>query len=73
MKVEIYNNSTDPANSILHCHELKSLRAFCSIYEEDFIELLTDDQYKLLEKGRTIFNIDKQELLMKSKSVFHSI
>ena len=70
MKVEIQNASSDPAKTLLQCFERGDNRPFCSIEEDDFSELLTESQLNKLENGHTIFNVDKNLLIEKSKRVY---
>ena len=69
MKVEIQTISNDPANSMLEVY-YDNNRPICKIWEEDFVELLTDKQIQLLEKGKIRFDVNRMELLVKSKNWF---
>ena len=70
MKVEIQSVSNDPTKTLLYCCEVNSIRPFCSIEEDDFSELLTESQLNKFENGHTIFNVDKNILIEKSKRVY---
>lgn len=69
MKVEIQRINNDPANSMLEVY-YDNNRPICKIWEEDFIELLTDKQVQLLENGKIRFDVNRMELLVKSKKWF---
>lgn len=69
MKVEIQRINNNPANSMLEVY-YDNNRPICKIWEEDFIELLTDKQVQLLENGKIRFDVNRMELLVKSKQWF---
>ena len=69
MKVEIQRINNNPTNSMLEVY-YDNNRPICKIWEEDFIELLTDRQVELLEKGKIRFEVNRMELLVKSKNWF---
>lgn len=69
MKVEIQRLSNDPANTMLEVYS-NGIRPICKIWEEDFIEILSERQFKLLEKGEHTFNVSHEQLFMKSKVWF---
>lgn len=70
MKVEIQRINNDPANSMLEVYYDNNNRPICKIWEEDFIELLTDKQVQLLENGKIRFDVNRMQLLEKSKKWF---
>lgn len=69
MKVEIQRLSTDPANTMLEVYS-NNTRPVCKIWEEDFVEILSKRQVKMLEKGEHKFNVSHEQLFMKSKVWF---
>lgn len=69
MKVEIQRLSTDPANTILEVFS-NNTRPVCKIWEEDFAEILSERQLKMLERGEHKFNVSHEQLFMKSKVWF---
>lgn len=68
MEIEINRTSDNPANTMLEVYA-HNTRPFCKIYEEDFIELLSDNQIKKLENGETKFNVNKQHLIARCKQM----
>lgn len=68
MKVEINRTSTNPANTMLEVYA-HNTRPFCKIYEEDFMELLSDNQINQLENGKIEFDINKQHLIARCKQM----
>lgn len=65
MLIEVQRSSSDPSNTMLEITQ--QYKVIGKIYEEDFVELLTDKQLELLEKGKYRFNIDKNKLIDASK------
>lgn len=63
LHVEIQRMSTDPANTMLEVYIVDENLPICTIWEEDFVELLTDRQYKLMEKGAYRFYMFREPLL----------
>ena len=70
VKIEIQKLNSNPADTMLECYEHKEHRPLCKIYEEDFVELLTDNQLSNFEKGKIRFDVNRMELLVKSKQWF---
>ena len=70
MKVEIQRLSTDQANTMLEVYSNNNLRPVCKIWEEDFAEILSERQLKLLENGEHKFSVSHEQLFMKSKEWF---
>jgi hypothetical protein len=67
MKVSIQRVNDDPANTMLEVYYDNNSRPICHIWEEDFVELLTDKQFHLFEKGQFKFEVNKIALMDKSK------
>lgn len=71
MKIEIQQITNDPANSLLHVYA-GSTRPICSIYEEDFSELLTQKQLEKFVDGGSEFDVSKFNLLQKAKTIYEN-
>lgn len=69
MKIEIESTSNNPANTLMHVYD-GNTRPLCSIYEEDFAEVLTERQLVKFENGENKFDVNKSELLNKAKTIF---
>ena len=69
MKVEIQRVSNDPANTMLEVYS-NGIRPICKIWEEDFAEILSERQLKMLENGVVKFSVSHEQLFMKSKQWF---
>lgn len=68
--IEIHNNSTNPFSGVLQCYEKNNNNPICSIWEDDFAEILTERQFKLFEKGAYTFRVGVNELMDNSKKWF---
>ena len=69
MKVEIIQHSLHPTDTLLEVYNNDGF-LICRIYEDDFSEILSDNQLTYLENGETIFDIDYEELLTHAKTIF---
>lgn len=70
MKVEIQKLNNNPANTIMNVYDINGLRPICDMYEEDFIEILSDKQLSAFMNGEFRFNINKDTLFEKSRKWF---
>ncbi len=66
MKVEIQRASINPANTMLEVYS-NGVRPICKILEEDFAEILSERQLKMMEKGETKFSVSHELLFMNCK------
>lgn len=71
LHVEIQRASTDPSNTMLEVYIVDETLPICTIWEEDFVELLTDRQYKLMEKGANRFYMFRDPLVNACKHWFN--
>jgi len=69
MKIYIQKVSNNPSNTLLEVYA-QNTRPVCKIYEEDFIEGLTDKQIEQLENGKYEFNVDGKFLFDRCKTWF---
>lgn len=69
MKIEIQATSSDPANDILDVYD-GGTRPICNIWQDDFCELLTDNQIKRLEDGCYKFDVNKKQLLDNARKIY---
>ena len=79
MQVEI-SNTGNANNELLHVYKLRQTgrgqatecKPMCSIYEDDFFELLTEKDFiKATEQNKIRFNVDEAELRQKAKTIFN--
>ena len=79
MLVEIHSNDSGSGmNTTLTVYrsyneqqKLFELRPICTIDESDFCEILTDKQIDKMYSGQIHFRVNKNQLLDKSKRMFH--
>lgn len=76
MLVEIHNMGGG-ANDTLHVYEVTNRkskttapRPFCSIYEDDFLDLLSEAESDKAANGKIHFNVNKMELFTRCKRGF---
>lgn len=70
MKVTVQQHSPDPANTLLDVYKDGENRPCCTIYEEDFIELLSDSEYERFTEEKIEFNVNATQLFVKCKLGF---
>ena len=68
MKIEIQKSNDNPASGLMELYRIGSLRPFCKIQEDDFIEILTDYQLNKFESGSFKFDIKYELIIQNSKT-----
>ena len=74
MLVEIHNNSASDTLTVYKIYHkpcmLSEIRPLCSIYEDDFFELLPEREFNnATDKGKIHFEVNKAQLLDKAKRI----